>query len=367
MGNLNKQNERLLSIDALRGFDMLMIIFADSFFANLHQASQTNVLGFLATQFEHPEWLGFHFYDIIMPLFLFLVGVVIPFSLQRRTNEIDNKLKLYPHIIKRFIILFILGWVVQGNLLYLDINEFKIFSNTLQAIAVGYLFACIFYIHLSKINRYIAFATCLIIYILLLELAPVPGIGISELLPGKNIAIYIDRLVFGRFDDGYQYTWLLSGLGFTATTLSGLFTGEILKSNLSPKKTALHIFLLGLAFITIGLFLNIFHFSIKKLWNSTFVLLSSGICMLLFNIFYLVIDVKGYVKWSLPLKIIGVNAITAYVLSHVINFSDLSKDIFFGFEQYFGAYYNAFLTFSGFCIIYLLLWYMNKNKTYIKI
>ncbi|MDO6492243.1 MULTISPECIES: acyltransferase family protein [unclassified Cellulophaga] len=367
MDNLNKQNKRLLSIDALRGFDMLMIIFADHFFENLHSASQTNFSGFLATQFKHPKWFGFHFYDIIMPLFLFLVGVVIPFSLEKRKKEIDNKLKLYPHIIKRFFILFILGWVVQGNLLHFSINEFKIFSNTLQAIAVGYLFACIFYIHLSKINRYIAFATCIIIYILLLELAPVPGIGISELLPDKNIAIYVDNIVFGRFDDGYQYTWLLSSLGFTATTLSGLFIGEILKSNLSPKKTALHIFLLGLAFITIGLFLNIFHPSVKKLWNSTFVLLSSGLCMLLYNIFYLVIDVKGIVKWSLPLKIIGVNAITAYVLSHVLNFPKISEDILFGLEQFFGAYYNALTSFGGFCIMYLLLWYMYKNKTYIKI
>lgn len=365
--NQIKQNNRLLSIDVLRGFDMLMIIFADRFFAHLHEASQTEVSGFFATQFEHPEWFGFHFYDIIMPLFLFLVGVVIPFSMGRRVHEIDNKLKLYPHILKRFMILFILGWIVQGNLLHLDIDKFQIFSNTLQAIAVGYLFTCAAYIHVTKKGRYLIFVLCLLIYGMLLEFANIPGIGNSELLPDKNIALYIDQTVFGRFDDGYQYTWLLSGFGFIATTLSGLFAGELLRSKERREKIAGNLIYVGVGLIAFGLILNIFHPSVKKIWNSTFVLLSSGICTLLLALFYWIIDIKGHSKWGFPLKVIGINAITAYVISHVIDFSEIANYVLFGFEQYMGDYYDAFATAGGFGIIYLLLWYMNKNKTYIKI
>ena len=81
----------------------------------------------------------------------------------------------------------------------------------------------------------------------------------------------------------------------------------------------------------------------------------------------MVIDVKDKTKWSFPLKVIGINAITAYVISHVINFSEVANFILFGFEQYLGDYYKAFADFGGFLIIYVLLWYMNKNKTYIKI
>ncbi len=215
-------NNRLMSVDVLRGFDMLMIIFADRFFSDLHEGAQTKLTGVLSSQFEHPEWFGFHFYDIIMPLFLFLVGVVIPFSMHKRINQINYKIKLYPHLIRRFIILFILGWIVQGNLLYLDIEKFQVFSNTLQAIAVGYLFSCIAYIHLTNKVRYMLFVLCLVIYVVLLEVVNIPGIGNSELLPDKNLALYIDHYVFGRFDDGYQYTWLLTGFGFIATTLSGV-------------------------------------------------------------------------------------------------------------------------------------------------
>lgn len=366
MTNTTK-NTRLLSIDVLRGFDMLMIIFVDRFFSTLNEGAKTGFTEVLAAQFEHPEWFGYHFYDIIMPLFLFLVGVVIPFSMERRVKEIDNKAKLYPHLIKRFIILFILGWIVQGNLLALDIDQFKIFSNTLQAIAVGYFFSCVAYIHLNKKARYILFAACLLVYGLLLEFANVPGIGNSELLPDKNIALYIDHYVFGSFDDGYQYTWLLSGLGFIATTLSGLFAGEMLRSKLPREKTARNILLVGIGFIVVGLILNIFHPSVKKIWNSTFVLLSSGLCFALLALFYWIIDVKGYTRWGFFLKVIGINAITAYVLSHVINFPEIAKFILFGFEQYLGNYYEAFATIGGFGILYLLLWYMNKNQTYIKI
>ncbi|MEO8253939.1 MAG: DUF5009 domain-containing protein [Flavobacterium sp.] len=362
-----KQNSRLQSVDVLRGFDLLMIMFADRFFINLNEAAKTDFTSSLAAQFEHPHWLGSHFYDFIMPLFLFVVGVVIPFSLGKRTIEAGAKSNLYLHLIRRFLILFILGWIVQGNLLFLDINKFQIFSNTLQAIAVGYIFSCIAYIHLSKNGRYIMFVLCLIIYTILTSLPSIPGLGNFELLPNKNLPIYIDQQVFGRFYDQTQYSWLLTGLGFTATTLSGLFAGELLLSQVPRKKIAMYVLLIGFAGILLGLFLGIWHPIIKKIWTSSFVLLSSGVSFLLLALFYWIIDVKGYTKWAFPFRVIGLNAITAYVASHVLNFSLIAKQVLYGFEQFMGAYYEAFCDVAGFGILYFILWYMHKNKTYIKI
>jgi predicted acyltransferase len=360
-------NKRLMSIDVLRGFDLLMIVFADRFFINLNVAAKTDFTSSLAAQFEHPDWLGSHFYDFIMPLFLFVVGVVIPFSLGKRNNEAGAKSKLYPHLIRRFIILFILGWIVQGNLLALDSTKFQIFSNTLQAIAVGYLFSSIAYIHLSKKGRYIMFASCLTIYTILLSLSNIPGLGNFELLPNKNFPIYIDQHVFGDFYDQTQYSWLLTGFGFTATTLSGLFAGELLSSAAPRQKTAMYLMLIGIAGIILGLILGIWHPIIKKIWTSTFVLLSSGVSFLLLALFYWIVDVKGYKKWAFPFRVIGLNAITAYVASHVLNFSLIAKQVFYGFKQFTGAYYEAFCDLVGFGILYFILWYMYKNKTYIKI
>ncbi|MBX9807307.1 MAG: DUF5009 domain-containing protein [Flavobacteriaceae bacterium] len=362
-----KTNNRLNSVDILRGFDMFMIVFADQFFRDFNTASKTKLSGFLATQFEHPEWLGSNFYDIIMPLFLFVVGVVIPFSMTKRIAEIDNKFSLYPHLIRRFVLLFILGWIVQGNLLALDSNQFHVFSNTLQAIAVGYLFSCIAFIHLNKKGRYILFILCLLIYTLLLELPSFVGFTDLQLLPDKNLPIQIDRYIMGRFVDGTQYSWLLTGFGFIATTLSGIFAGELLLSPLPRKKIASYLIYVGIAGIALGLILGMWHPIIKKLWTSTFVLASSGVCFLILAFFYWVIDVKGYSKWGYPFKIIGINAIGAYVGIHLLHFPEIAKMSLFGFEQFMGTYYNAFADIAGFGILYFILWYMNKNKTYIKI
>ena len=153
-----KVSDRIMSVDALRGFDMLMIIIAARFFRGLNRGADIPLTQFLAEQFSHPEWFGFHFYDIIMPLFLFVVGAVIPFSITKRLDSDPSKSRLYGHLIRRVIILFILGWIVQGRLLNLDINKFQVYSNTLQAIAVGYFIASVAYLHLSKNGRYLLFA-----------------------------------------------------------------------------------------------------------------------------------------------------------------------------------------------------------------
>ncbi|NQU87823.1 MAG: DUF5009 domain-containing protein [Mariniphaga sp.] len=367
MNNSTLKSQRILSIDALRGFDMLMIIFADRFFASLHRGAGTGFTKILADQFDHPNWFGFHFYDIIMPLFLFVVGVVIPFSISKRLTYNPDKRSLYFHLLKRFLILFALGWVCQGNILALEPGSFHIFSNTLQAIAVGYLFSSIAYIHLSKNWRYILFVSCLIVYAAILALPNIPKIGNSTLLPDQNYAIYFDRLIMGSLDDGTQYSWLLSGFGFTATVLSGLFAGELIRSEMKREKVALYLVIIGIFGIAIGLIWGIWHPIVKKIWSSSFVVFLSGICYILLAAFYWIIDVKGWKNWVLPFKIIGMNAITVYVLSHVIPFHRVAGYLLFGLEQYVGNYYQAITAIGGFGILYLILWYMYKNKTFVKI
>lgn len=362
-----QQSDRIMSIDALRGFDMLMIIFLGQFIRNLHRGIDHSVTGFFATQFRHPEWYGFHFYDIIMPLFLFMVGAVIPYSMSRiRENSIDYK-PVYKRLTRRFVILFILGWIVQGNILDLDLDTFYVFSNTLQAIAVGYVFSSLAYIHLSKKGRYILFVVCLVGYALILTVPYVPGVGRSVIRPDANFAYYFDQLIMGRFNNEKQYTWLLTGLGFTATTLSGLFAGEIIKSNMSRPKVARTLVIWGVTGVVLGLLWGIWHPIVKKLWTSSFVLFSSGLCFLLMALFYWVIDIKGYRKWAFFLRVIGMNAITAYVLSHVIDFSAVSEYIIYGFNQYLPAIYPAMTSLAGFGLLYALLWYMYKNKTFVKV
>lgn len=359
--------ERILSIDVLRGFDMLLIIFANQFFAALHKGVQSPLTAWLEKQCKHPDWFGSSFYDIVMPLFLFLAGAVIPFAWSKRIQQNTGKSAVYLKLTKRFVVLFVLGWIVQGNLLALDAAKFRVFSNTLQAIAVGYLVSSLAYIYLKKKWTYVLFASCLVLYALILTVPIVPGMGRSVLLPDRSFALYFDHWVLGRFDDGTQYTWLLSGLGFTATTLSGMFAGQLIQSTLPRKRVALYLVVLGVCALTAGLVWGIWHPIVKKLWTSSFVLASSGVSYLLLALFYWVLDVKGRVAWAFPLKVIGMNAITAYVLSSVLRFPKIADSVLFGFAQYTGAYYGLITSIGGFGILYLLLWYMYRNRTFVKV
>lgn len=362
-----RRTDRIASIDALRGFDMLFIIFLDHFFNALNVGVGSPFTKALAKQFDHPEWFGSSLYDIVMPLFLFIVGAAIPFALSKRKLENSSLVSIYKKLIRRFVILFFLGWIVQGHLLEFNIETFSIFSNTLQAIAVGYFFSGIAYLHFKRNTRLILFASCLLIYTLLITIPDVPGVGRGVLLPDSSFAWYVDQQVFGKFQDGTQYTWLLSGFGFIATTLSGVFAGELIKSDLPGKKVALYLFLIGIAGIISGMLLGIWHPIIKKLWTSSFVLASSGVCFLLLSLFYWIIDVKGKVKWAFPLKVIGMNAIVAYVLSHVFNFHQIAEMVLFGLKQFVADFNYLVLAIGGFGILYLILWYMYKNKTFIKV
>ena len=364
---LPSSQNRIRSIDILRGFDMLMIVLADQFFSKLNKGVGSDFTAALARQFSHPEWLGFRFYDIIMPLFLFVVGAVIPFSVLKYTQNAAKKKPLFLKLTRRFIILFVLGWIVQGNLLDFDLSKFKIFSNTLQAIAVGYVFTTISYVYLKLTQRYFLFAACLLVYALLLTLPIIPDTGRSTLIPDANFALYVDQLIFGPFDDGKQYTWFLSSLGFTATTLSGLFAGELIKIQKDKVKVVKTLLIYGAIALGLGLLGNIWHPVVKKIWSSTFVLVSSGVCYFLMAAFYWIIDVKQKFKWAFFLKVIGMNAITAYVITHVLPFPKIAGFILYGLAPYTGNYYELITVIGGFALLYLLLRYMYKNKTFIKV
>src|SRR4030042_1840644 len=126
---------RVTSIDALRGFDMFWIMGGEIIFKSLDHIFHSPATQFISTQLEHVEWLGFRFYDIIMPLFVMLAGISMPFSISRRLGKTSSKSALWPHIIKRFILLWIIGMAVQGNLLPYDPAQFNFYTNNLNPLA----------------------------------------------------------------------------------------------------------------------------------------------------------------------------------------------------------------------------------------
>jgi len=361
--------ERVISVDALRGFDMFWIMGGEGIFIGLDEVFNNKISGFINTQLNHSEWLGFRFYDIIMPLFLFLVGISMVYSYRKRLSTEKSDIPLWKHTIKRIAILWILGMIVQGNLFSYDINQFLLYSNTLQAIAFGYLIATIIILYLPVLHQITATVGLLLLYWAIMSLVPVPGSTAGAYTPKGNVAQFIDAFVLGHFDDGLDYTWILSSLNFGATTMLGVFCGYILQSGVSKYTKFRNFVLFGIFLIALALIWDIWHPIIKKLWTSSFVLFSGGISVLLLAVFYLIIDIWNIRRGTKWMIIIGSNSIFAYVIWHVFGEQLRSMaDIFItGLTPYIGNWYDTLSNTGGFLIIFAALWYMYKNKIYIKI
>ncbi len=369
---------RVMSIDALRGFDMFWIIGGWYIFNGLHTALDNPTTAFLMNQLKHVEWEGFVFEDLIMPLFLFIVGVVMPFSFRKRLQRGDSKRKLYIHVVLRSVILFVLGMIAQGNLLDIDPSKLKIYCNTLQAIAAGYLISAIIILNMRLSWQIITTVLLLLLFWALMMLVPFPGRVADRLDQDANLAAFIDRVILRRFDDGLNYTWILSSMTFACTVMLGVMAGHILRSQVSgPKKVyilvALGIGTLALGALWGGWFFGIGQFYaglfpiIKRLWTSSFVLFAAGLSYLLLALFYLVIDVWGFKKWAYGLVVIGTNAIFVYMATHLFNFRHISDPFVNGLDRFIGPWKEFIHPLAAFAVIWLILFWMYRKKSFIKV
>jgi predicted acyltransferase len=370
MCNQGRDNagERIDSIDALRGFDMFWIIGGGGIFASLDDIFGHPVTAYIKDQLRHVQWEGFRFEDLIMPLFLFIVGVVMPFSFSKRLLRGQRTGQLYRHIIVRTVVLFVLGMVAQGNLLDYDLSTLHIFCNTLQAIAAGYLIASIVILALPLVGQFAAMAGLLILFCVTMTLFSAPVERAAMLTPDGNLAIYIDHLILGRFQDGTHYTWILSSMTFGATVLLGALAGSWLGSRYSGGLKTAGLAAAGIVCLALGYLWGWYSFAIvKHLWTSSFVLVSGGYCLLLLAVFYLVIDVWGLKGWAFGFRVIGLNAIAVYMATQLFSFGAIANIFISGFDKWLGNWSHLVHSTAAFLVVWLILLWMYRKKTFIKI
>ncbi len=370
--------ERLGSLDVLRGFDLFCLVFFQPVFTALARVMDVPWLNAITTQFEHVQWEGFAFWDIIMPLFMFMAGASMPFAFAKYLNN-GGKVSLYKRILKRVVLLWIFGMMCQGNLLALDPNKIYFYSNTLQAIAMGYLISAILLLNFKLRGQLIITSGLLVTYWLLLTFVRADGFGGGNFTPDQNLAEYIDRIVLGRFRDravateagldfgNYRYTWILSSLNFGVTVMTGVFAGHIMKSGLPKLKKVQWLVIGGVAMMVAGQIWGLHMPVIKKIWTSSMTLYSSGICFLLMALFYYLIDYRNYGKYLNWLKIYGMNSILAYMLFSILKLDGVSRSLLFGMEQYLGAYYPVLIRLANVSIIFFILWVMYRQKMFLKV
>ncbi len=313
-------HRRIESLDALRGFDMFWILGADSLVAGLRQLTDSPAVAALADQLEHVDWEGFRFYDLVFPLFIFLMGASTVFSLSKLL-EVEGKRAAYGRVLKRFVILYLLALVYSGGLSRGDGPEMFRYLGVLQRIAICYLFGGILFIHLRWRGLLAACVALLVGYWALMKFVPVPGSGAGVLEEGKNLANYIDihYLPGYKWDGQWDPEGILSTLPAIATGLLGIFAGLLIRrDDLTDGQKVAAMAALGAACLGLGYLWALDFPIIKKLWTSSFVLVAAGWSYLLLALFYQLIDVWKLRTWSRPFVWIGMNSLTIYLLNNFV-------------------------------------------------
>ncbi len=289
-------------------------------------------------QLLHSPWNGATATDMIFPAFLFAVGVATTLSLQSRLRRGHSRLHVAGHAILRSMIIFIIGLLVNG---FPDFNLHTIrIPGVLQRIALCYLASALLCLALNRPNRPLrqthriwvvatVAAVLLAGYWCALMQIPVPGFGPGKLDSFGNVGAYVDRAALG-----IQHLWpygttpgkgvtydpegILSTIPAVASTLIGVIAGEWLGLGNTLRQKASALAILGICLALLGVLLDPLMPINKRIWTSTFALLSSGVSLLLFAALIFVVDIKRWRRWAAPFVIFGTNALLAFTFSSVI-------------------------------------------------
>jgi predicted acyltransferase len=373
------KSERLISLDALRGFDMFWIAGGSVLLEALTKYTHWPVLSWVFERYPHKHWEGFAFEDMIFPLFLFIAGVSIPFSIRKRLQLGHTQKQIYIHAVTRLCILVLLGFLLaNGGIQNFDFGNYR-YTHVLIRIGIGCFFATVIYLNTKIRGQLLWCAGLLLGYWAMMRFIPVPGYGAGVMTPEGNLAGYVDRLLLpGKFFQWYfpgilDPEGLLGHISGVAMGLLGVLTGQFLISdnkNLSGLKKGLLLSAAGILLVGIGSVWGITLPIIKKIWTSSFVVYAAGWSLILLSVFYLVIDVWKFKKWSWFFIVIGSNSIFIYVCqSGVLDFRKMSDFFFKGLINYPSdpAAQAVIASFAYLLVSWLFLCFMYKRKIFFKV
>lgn len=359
--------QRVHSIDALRGFDMLWIIGGDALAVAALSRLDQPWANTLAQQLEHVTWEGFRFYDLIFPLFLFMVGCVLPYSLEKYRSQPRD---VYLRIARRVAALVLLGLVANG-LLNFDWENLRL-AGVLQRIGICYGLAALLFLHTRLPGQIIAIAGLLLGYWALLAWVPVPGGQAGDFSIEGNLAGWVDRnFLPGKIYEEYygfgDNEGILSTIPAVVTVLIGAVAGHWLRSSRGEWSKALGLLLAGAACLAVGYAWGEWFPIIKNLWTSSYVLVAAGWSLMLLSLFYAVMDIGGWRGWAAVFTVIGVNAITIYIAQRFIDFSYTSEFFLGGTAELLGGWGPVLLLAGTLAAKILFVAFLYRQRIYLRV
>ncbi len=365
---MNKESiigSRLKSLDALRGFDMFWIMGAEELVH--HLAKLWPSITPLSNQLSHAEWTGLHAYDLIFPLFMFISGVAIPMALTRKLEQGASKQKVIRKVVIRVITLLVLGIIYNGGLSFESVR----FASVLGQIGIAYMIASLIFVYSKGIKQQLFWMGGILAgYSALQFLFPVPGHGMGVLTAEGSINSWIDQAILpGRlYGHTYDPEGPLCCLSASFVTLSGVVAGGILRSKIySGNKKALILVISGALFLLVAILLSPVYPIIKRIWTATFDLAAGGIALMLMGLFYWIIDVMKMQNWTLFFRVIGMNSITIYMMSRIVDFEHISDFLFRGIPHVTGLDEKAIIMTGVLVIEWLILYFFYRRKIFLKV
>lgn len=353
---------------------MFWIIGGDAIVKAIALIAGTGFWTAAAKQMEHPDWNGFHFFDLIFPLFLFIAGVATPYSISKELDKGETKTELLRRIIKRGLILILIGFITanrsEGHFMLKPLSEYR-YASVLGRIGLAYMLANMIYLYTKEKAQMIWFGALLIGYWLLLKFTSAPGYPVGDLSMEGNFASYIDRSVMPGelYLKIHDPEGLVSTIPSISTGLLGIITGTYLKKpQLSGNMKSLGMFICGVVFLLLAQLWNLDFPVNKNLWSSSFVLYAGGFSLILLSVFYYIIDVLGYKRWAFFFKVIGMNSILIYISGIFINWEYTANAFFNWLLQLSHESYTALL--YAVCLVavkFLFLYVLYKKKVFLRV
>jgi predicted acyltransferase len=306
---------RLVSLDVVRGITIAFMILVNNGGSGRYSYRQL----------EHSPWNGWTLTDLVFPSFLFMAGISIVLSTESRLARGESKATLRLHVLKRSVILFLLGLVVNGFPLF-HLSTLRIYG-VLQRIAICFLIASLLYLWNSRAWVAATIATvALLSYWILMRWVPIPGVGVPThdvalLDPNLNWVAYVDRKIFpGRlYEVVRDPEGLLSDIPAMGTILLGVLTGIWLRIPKSLTSKAAGLLAGAITGLVLGNIWNVWFPINKKLWTSSYVLFAAGCTLLLLAICFYAVEIRQWTRgWTYPWLVFGSNAISAYVFSELL-------------------------------------------------
>jgi len=382
----SEKPQRLVSLDAFRGFTMLAMASHGLGIVQMAKKQPDSLWARMAPQLQHAEWIGCTVWDIIMPAFLFIVGVAMPFSFARRAAEGQSWWRQWAHAIVRAMVLVLLGVMLSSQN-----SRNYVFTNTLAQIGLGYAFVFLL-IGRHWRAQLAVLATILAGYWLAFALYPVPpadfdyakvGAKGGEVLSGfwahwtknTNLAAAFDRWFLNQLPQAKPFVFSSGGyhtLNFVpamANMILGLMAGEMLRRETSNGRRLRWLALVGATCLALGwLAGHTICPMVKRIWTPSFALWSAGWTLWLLAVFYAVIDAAGLKRWSFPLVVVGMNSIAMYLMSQLwTGWIRTFLKTHITAEFYRGPYGPMWEQTGVLLVLWLVCWWLYRQRAFLKI